>query len=66
MYVCICKQVKERDIIDAAERGAADMKDVRACTGVASQCGKCARFAKAVFREAQQKAQAMPDLYSVA
>ena len=66
MYVCICKQVKERDIVKAAENGASHIREVRACTGVGSQCGKCARHAKAVFREAQAKAQEMAGLFSVA
>lgn len=66
MYVCICKQVKERDIIDAAERGASHMREVRECTGLGSQCGKCARYAKSVFREAQLKAQQSAGLFTAA
>lgn len=66
MYVCICKQVKERDIVDAAENGANHIREVRECTGLGTQCGKCARYAKEVFREAQAKAQEMAGMFSAA
>ena len=50
----------------AAERGAAHMREVRECTGLGSQCGKCARYAKSVFREAQLKAQQSAGLFTAA
>lgn len=42
MYVCICKAVTARQITEAVENGAKNLKAVQKCTGVASQCGKCA------------------------
>jgi len=53
MYVCICKGVTDRDIQDAASRGARTVKDLRRELGVASDCGKCASCAREVLREAR-------------
>lgn len=55
MYVCICKGVTERDIQEAAARGAHSLKDLRHELGVASECGKCASEAKHCLKEALVK-----------
>ena len=54
MYVCICNGVTDRDIQDAASRGARTVKDLRRELGVASDCGKCASCAHEVLREARR------------
>jgi len=64
MYVCICKRVTDSDIVSAAEQGMTRMSELKECTGLASQCGKCARHAKAVFNEAKQTAAQMNHLFS--
>lgn len=51
MYVCICKGVTEKHIQDAAKAGVNDYKDLRARTGVGSQCGKCGSDAKNCLRQ---------------
>ena len=56
MYVCICKGVTDRDIQDAASRGARTVKDLRRELGVASDCGKCAGCAREVLRDARCEA----------
>lgn len=66
MYVCICKGVTDRDIIAAAEQGATRLSQLKECTGLASQCGKCAGDAKAIFKEAMQTASQMSHLFSAA
>ncbi|TNC91382.1 (2Fe-2S)-binding protein [Thalassolituus sp.] len=66
MYVCICKGVTDRDIVAAAEQGATRMSQLKECTGLGSQCGKCARDAKAIFNEAKQQAREMSHLFSAA
>jgi bacterioferritin-associated ferredoxin len=53
MYVCICNGVTDRDIRDAASRGARTVKDLRRELGVASDCGKCASCAREVLRDAR-------------
>lgn len=54
MYVCICRQVTDRDIRDAVAQGACRMRDLREQLGVSMQCGKCANCAHAVLKEARQ------------
>jgi len=66
MYVCICKRVTDRDIVATAEQGATRMSQLKECTGLGSQCGKCARDAKAIFNEAKQQAREMAGLFSAA
>jgi len=53
MYVCICNGVTDRDIHEAASRGARTVKDLRRELGVASDCGKCASCAREVLCEAR-------------
>ena len=52
MYVCICNQVTDREIRDAVFAGATRLRDIQRDLGVATGCGKCARTAKCVLREA--------------
>ena len=52
MYVCVCNAVTDRDIHEAAERGAQTMKDLREQLKVATCCGRCAPCARRVLREA--------------
>lgn len=56
MYVCICKGVTDSAIREAVCQGACRMRDLKACLGVSSQCGKCAYHAKEVL-EASLKQQ---------
>ena len=51
MYICICEQVTDRQIKNAIENGATSMCKLRKELGVASQCGKCGRCAKAMLDE---------------
>ena len=53
MYVCICKQVTERDIVAAVENGACSFKDVRIELGVGTECGECKCHARQCIREAR-------------
>lgn len=66
MFVCICKGVTDRDIVAAAEQGATRMSELKECTGLASQCGKCARDAKAIFNDAKRQANQMAGMFSAA
>jgi bacterioferritin-associated ferredoxin len=62
MYVCICKSVTDRDIREAASRGARTLKDLRRELGVASDCGKCASCAREVLCETRGEATHSPRL----
>jgi bacterioferritin-associated ferredoxin len=53
MYVCICKNVTDRQIRKAVyERGISTVRELRACLGACDQCGKCVRDAKEVINAA--------------
>ena len=49
MYVCICSAVTDREIRQAAEGGARNVRDLRDCLGVASGCGRCAAQARDIL-----------------
>jgi len=51
MYVCVCKAVTERQVLEAARAGAKTLHDLRRSLGVATECGRCARCAHQLLRE---------------
>lgn len=51
MYVCLCKCVTDCQIREAVCEGACSMRELRACLGVATQCGRCAQHARRVLKE---------------
>ena len=53
MYVCICKGITDNHIREAVDSGCDSLRDLRRELGVGSQCGKCARHARQVMREAR-------------
>ncbi|MBI3140592.1 MAG: bacterioferritin-associated ferredoxin [Rhodocyclales bacterium] len=52
MYVCVCSAVTENQIRAAAATGAGSLRELRQSLGVAAQCGRCARSAHSVLKEA--------------
>ena len=50
MKICICKNVSDREIREAIDNGARNMRDLREELGVGSECGKCACAAKRILR----------------
>lgn len=53
MYVCLCRSVTDTDIRRLVRtEGVGTMRELSQALGVATQCGKCGRCAKAVLREA--------------
>ena len=52
MYVCVCQAVTERQIREAAMRGAHTLRDLRRELGIARECGSCAACARDCLREA--------------
>lgn len=53
MYVCICHSVTDRDILQAADKGAASLQDLSEELNVATCCGRCADCAKNLLKEAR-------------
>ncbi len=51
MYVCICHGVTDRQIREAAARGARSIKELKMSTGCAGSCGQCATEAKSIIKQ---------------
>lgn len=53
MIVCICKNINSDQIIDAFQRGAHTLEDVRAKTEAGTCCGKCQFKINALVQDQQ-------------
>ncbi|WP_082798388.1 bacterioferritin-associated ferredoxin [Vibrio cidicii] len=52
MYVCLCHGVSDKKIRQLVlEEGVTDIREIKKCTALGSQCGKCVRTAKEVMNE---------------
>jgi bacterioferritin-associated ferredoxin len=51
MYVCLCKAVTDGQIRQAVCAGACTMRELRACLGVATECGRCGSHASRLLAE---------------
>jgi len=57
MYVCLCNNVTDTHIHQLVRtEGVTTLRELREHLGVATQCGKCAKCAKDVLREAVAEA----------
>lgn len=54
MIVCVCNNVSDRKIRQAAEEGMTSLADLRKHLDVGTCCGKCHSCAKQVLRECQE------------
>ncbi len=52
MYVCLCKAVKDSDIVEAVNGGVRTMRQLARETGCSSNCGRCAVTAAEILGEA--------------
>ena len=57
MYVCLCRQVTDNQIREICRGGASSLADVRAQSGVASDCGKCGKLAQSIVKEFAKSAE---------
>ncbi|MEZ5509271.1 MAG: (2Fe-2S)-binding protein [Gammaproteobacteria bacterium] len=51
MYVCICKAVTDKQIQEYRQQGVNSFRELRECTGIATQCGKCTNDARSCFSQ---------------
>lgn len=51
MIVCVCNNISEREIHQAADLGLTTMEALRNGLGVGTCCGKCKSCAKSVLKE---------------
>jgi bacterioferritin-associated ferredoxin len=54
VYICLCNEVTDGQIRDAAQQGARSLCDLQRCLGVATGCGRCQTYATDVLEEALQ------------
>jgi bacterioferritin-associated ferredoxin len=52
MYVCLCKSVRDSDILDAVNGGVRTMRQLARETGCSSNCGRCAVTAAEILGQA--------------
>ncbi|MCG9598816.1 (2Fe-2S)-binding protein [Vibrio sp. Isolate25] len=52
MYVCLCHGISDKKIKKLAlEEGITDIRGIKKCTALGSQCGKCVKMAKEILNE---------------
>ncbi|WP_070963117.1 (2Fe-2S)-binding protein [Vibrio sonorensis] len=52
MYVCVCHGVSDKKIKKLVlEEGITDIRGIKKCTALGSQCGKCVKMAKEILDE---------------
>jgi len=51
MYICICNAITDRQIVQAAERGARSPDDLAHDLGVGLGCGRCTSCAITLLQE---------------
>ncbi len=49
MVVCVCNAIRERDVRDAARRGAKSPAKAYLSLGCKPQCGQCLQFARKII-----------------
>lgn len=55
MYVCVCKAVTDRQIMEAINEGASTCRQLFKSTGACSVCGKCSHHLKQILDENRQE-----------
>lgn len=56
MYVCLCHGISDKKLKKLViEQGMHDMRSIRKCTSLGSQCGKCVRLAKEIVNTSAQE-----------
>jgi bacterioferritin-associated ferredoxin len=51
MYICICRQITDSQIREFCRERSVSLADVRAELGLASDCGRCGKYARQIIAE---------------
>jgi len=51
MIVCVCNNISDREIRQAADLGISSIAELRKELGVGTMCGTCVSYARAVLHE---------------
>lgn len=65
MYVCVCKAITDKQILRAIDEGADNLMKLKTCLGLATQCGRCSKTARAMLRQQTQEAGSMGNGFGV-
>jgi bacterioferritin-associated ferredoxin len=57
MYVCICRQITDKEIRQRCQDGVTSFSDLRSELGLASECGRCGRYAREIIAEVASASQ---------
>jgi bacterioferritin-associated ferredoxin len=60
VYVCICNEVTDHDIRQAAEAGCKSMPELTMRTGAGANCGSCVDLATELLDEARSRRELLP------
>ncbi|MGF1742849.1 (2Fe-2S)-binding protein [Vibrio profundum] len=53
MFVCLCHGISDKEIKKLViEQGITDIRTLKKCTALGSQCGKCVKYTKEILTEA--------------
>ena len=51
MYICICKAVTDKQLVNAIEVGVCSRRELTHCLGVGKDCGKCNKEIKTLLKQ---------------
>lgn len=51
MYICICKAVTDKQLVNAIEGGVCSRRELTHCLGVGKDCGKCNKEIKTLLKQ---------------
>ncbi len=51
MYVCMCKAITDKQIIDAVDNGLQNFDEIQNDLGVGTNCGACREYAQELVSE---------------
>ena len=54
MYICVCKAVTDRQVMQAINTGACTRRQLYQSTGAGDVCGKCSQHLKQMLDENQR------------
>ncbi len=66
MYVCVCQAVTDREIHQAAMKGAKTLRDLRRDLNVGVDCGRCVSCARKCLKAVNEDAQECLQLLAIA
>jgi bacterioferritin-associated ferredoxin len=61
MYVCICKQITDKDIETAVAEGHTDLDALGGHLGLGTNCGSCRGYTKQIISELTANSTASPN-----